>query len=104
MVGFSPKDEDFACVLFHWQNTDVISAVNVQLQITCGSRFALKQLFHPLLGPSKMVSGGHCYSSQQNLLSFLDQLQIGYWNGEVWDVPSLRTIASFASNFGVVPV
>lgn len=78
MVGFSLKDEDFACVLFHWQNTDVISAVNVQLQVTCGSRFALQQLFHPLLGHSKMVSGGHCCPSQQNLLSFLDQLQVGY--------------------------
>lgn len=30
MVGFSPRDEEFAYVLFHCQNTGVISAVNVQ--------------------------------------------------------------------------
>jgi len=38
VVGFSPRDEEFAYVLFHCQNTGVISAVNVQLQVTCGSK------------------------------------------------------------------
>lgn len=77
-----------------------------QLMFSCrlpvGARFPLTQLFCPLLGPSKMVSGGHCCPNQQHLLSFLDQLQIGYWNGEVWDVLPVCTTASFASNFGVV--
>lgn len=79
-----------------------------QLMFSCrlpvGARFPLTQLFCPLLGPSKMVSGGHCCPNQQNLLSFLDQLQIGYWKGGVWDVLPVCTTASFASNFGVVPV